>query len=301
METTMTGLNQETFDQLAEGFRGSLLRPEDAGYEDARQVRNGLIDRHPALIVQCHGTADVVAAVNMAREHNVLVSVRGGGHNVAGNAVNDGGIVIDLSPMRAVSVDPQKRTARAQGGATWGDFDRETQLFGLATTGGQVSSTGIAGLTFHGGLGTLHRTFGLSIDNLTSAEIVTADGQVRIASETENPDLFWAMRGAGSNFGVVTSFEFALQPLGPEIYMAVPVFALDQGERILRTFRDYSNTAPNEVNPQCIVLSVPPVEDFPEELHDKRSLPFSSSTPAIRKWESASCSSFSTGRNRSSI
>ena len=170
----------------------------------------------------------MVDAVNFAREHDLLVSIRGGGHNVAGNAVNDGGIVIDLSEMRGVFVDPEAQTARVQGGATWADVDRETQLFGLATTGGQVSSTGVAGFTLHGGMGTLHRTFGLALDNLRSVEIVTADGQVRTASEAEStPISSGRVRGAGSNFGVVTSFEFALHPLGPEIYMAVPVFRLE--------------------------------------------------------------------------
>jgi FAD/FMN-containing dehydrogenase len=262
-------LDSTSLDELTATVRGPVLTSSDARYDDARSVRNGLIDRHPLVIVQCQGTADVVAAVNFAREHDLLVSIRGGGHNVAGNAVNDGGIVIDLSGMRSVYVDPEKRTARAQGGATWGDFDRETQLFGLATTGGQVSSTGIAGLTLHGGLGVLHRTHGLALDNLLAVEIVTADGQVRVASQTEHPDLFWGVRGAGSNFGVVTSFEYALHPLGPEIYMAVPCFALEDAPHVLRKFRDFSDSAPDAINPQGIFLNIPAIEDFPEELHDQ--------------------------------
>jgi FAD/FMN-containing dehydrogenase len=266
---SVDSISSETIDQLRAGFRGHLIQPGDPEYAEARLVFNGLIDRQPALIARCHGTADVVAAVNFAREQGLVVSVRGGGHNVAGNAVNDGGIVIDLSAMRAVVVDPEKKTVRAQGGATWGDFDRETQLFGLATTGGQVSTTGIAGLTLHGGLGVLHRTFGLALDNLLSVEIVTADGQVRTASESTNPDLVWGVRGAGSNFGVVTSFEYRLHPLGPEVYMAVPCFALDDAAGILRTYRDYSDSAPDAVNPQAIFLDVPPIEDFPAELHNK--------------------------------
>lgn len=266
--TTINPVTPEALEALRAGFHGAIVTLEDDNYEETRKVFNGLIDRKPACIARCRGTADVVAAVNFARENGLLVSVRGGGHNVAGNAVNDGGIVVDLSEMRAVHVDPAARTARAQGGANWGDFDRETQLFGLATTGGQVSTTGIAGLTLHGGLGVLHRTYGLALDNLLSVEIVTADGQVRTASATENPDLFWAVRGAGSNFGVVTSFEFALHPVGPEIYMAVPVFALEDSAAVLRKFRDYSDSAPDAINPQGVFLNIPAIDDFPAELHD---------------------------------
>ena len=248
-------------------FRGQLLYPNDPGYDDARAIRNGLIDRRPALIARCQDTADVVAAVNLARDRGLLLSIRGGGHNVAGNAVNDGGLVIDLSAMRSVVVDPETVTARVQGGATWADVDTETQRFGLAITGGQVSSTGVAGLTLHGGMGTLQRTFGLTIDNLRAVEIVTADGQVRIASEQVNPDLFWGIRGAGSNFGVVTEFEFALHPLGPEVAMAIPVFRFNDAATVLRAFRNFSDTAPDAFNPQAIFWSVPPIDDFPEELH----------------------------------
>jgi FAD/FMN-containing dehydrogenase len=265
-------LDQPRIDYLRAALRGPLLRPGDAGYDAARTVQNGLIDRHPALIARCHGTADVVAAVTFAREQGLVLSIRGGGHNVAGNAVNDGGLVIDLSEMRAVLVDPDSRTARVQGGATWADVDREAQLFGLATTGGQVSSTGVAGFTLHGGMGTLHRTFGLAIDNLRSVEIVTADGQVRTASAQSNADLFWAVRGAGSNVGVVTAFEFALHPLGPEISMVMPVFLLDDAVSVLRQFRDFSDTAPDAFNPQGIFWSVPPIDDFPQELHGKAIL-----------------------------
>jgi FAD/FMN-containing dehydrogenase len=260
-------LDASAFVAFQSTFRGQLLRPDDLDYDEARTVRNGLIDRHPALIARCQDTADVMVAVNFARDRGLLLSVRGGGHNVAGNAVNDGGLVIDLSGMRSVVVDPDTATARVQGGATWADVDRETQRFGLATTGGQVSSTGVAGLTLHGGMGTLHRTFGLALDNLRAVEIVTADGQVRTASELVNADLFWGVRGAGSNFGVVTEFEFALHPLGPDIVMAVPIFRLDDAVSVLRKFRDFSDRAPDALNPQAIFWSVPPVDDFPEELH----------------------------------
>ncbi|MCI0584489.1 MAG: FAD-binding oxidoreductase [Chloroflexi bacterium] len=261
------GLGNDTVDALAAGIRGRVLLPGDAEYDEARVVRNGLIDRRPALIIQCHGTADVVDSVNLARDHHLLLSVRGGGHNIAGNAVNDGGMVIDLSRMRSVAVDPDLKIARVQGGATWGDVDRETQLWGLAVPGGQVSTTGVGGLSLHGGMGVLHRTYGLTIDSLVSVEIVTADGQVRTASATENPDLFWAVRGAGSNFGVVTWFEFALHPVGPEIYQVVPLFSLDDAPAVLRKYRSFGASAPDAINPQAIFWSVPPIEDFPKELH----------------------------------
>lgn len=265
--TAVSALPDTVVSEFISGLRGQSIRQGDGEYEAARHVRNGLIDRHPGLIVRCAGTADVVACVNLAREHDLLLSVRGGGHNVAGNAVNDGGLVIDLSQMRAVLVDPEAKIARVQGGATWADVDQETQLFGLATTGGQISSTGVAGFTLHGGLGTLHRTFGLALDNLRAVEIVTADGQVRRASAEENPDLFWGMRGAGSNFGVVTTFEFALHDLGPEIYMAVPVFRLEDAVGVLHKFRDFTDTAPDAFNPQALFWSVPAIDDFPVELH----------------------------------
>jgi FAD/FMN-containing dehydrogenase len=186
----LSGLDESAVSDLQASLRGRLLRPEDDGYDEARAVRNGLIDRHPALIVNCAGVADVVAAVNFAREHHLLLSVRGGGHNVSGAATNDGGIVTDLSAMRGVWVDPETRTVRVQGGTTWADVDRETQLFGLATPGGVVSTTGVGGLTLHGEFGWLRRKYGYTIDNLLAVEIVTADGQVRTASETENVDLF---------------------------------------------------------------------------------------------------------------
>ena len=216
LQTDMA-VDSEAMEAFVSGVRGAVLRPDDEAYDDARAIWNGLIDRRPALIVQCTGAADVVDAVNFAREQNLILSIKAGGHNVAGNAVNDGGLVIDLSQMRGVRVDASTKTVRAEGGATWGEIDRETQLFGLAVPGGVVSTTGIAGLTLHGGVGHLRRKHGLSIDNLISVDIVTADGQLRTASATENEDLFWAVRGAGSNFGVVTSFEFRAHPVGPMV------------------------------------------------------------------------------------
>ncbi|HEX5499289.1 MAG TPA: FAD-binding oxidoreductase, partial [Thermomicrobiales bacterium] len=254
----MTGALDETIVAALRGqLRGALLTPDDPGYDEARRVRNGLIDRHPALIARCSGTADVVACVNFAREHGLLLSVRGGGHNVAGNAVNDGGLVIDLSAMRGVWVDPRAQVAVVQGGADWGDLDRETQLFGLATPGGVVSTTGIAGLTLHGGMGHLRRKYGLSLDNLLAVDIVTADGQPRHASAEENADLFWAARGAGSNFGVVTSFTFRLHPVGPTVMLCAVMYALDDGPAVLRRWRDYIATTPDEFTPLAVFWSVP--------------------------------------------
>lgn len=257
-------LEEATIAEFRSQIRGLLLTPDDPSYEEARLVRNGLIDRHPALIARCSGTADVVACVNFAREHGLLLSVRGGGHNVAGNAVNDGGLVIDLSGMHGVWVDPEARIAQVQGGATWGDLDRETQLYGLATPGGVVSTTGIAGLTLHGGMGHLRCKFGLSIDNVLAVQIVTADGQVRTASESENADLFWAIRGAGSNFGVVTSFPFQLHPVGPLVMLCAAMYPLEDAQAVLRGWRDYVATMPDEFTPLLVFWSVP--EGFPPEL-----------------------------------
>jgi FAD/FMN-containing dehydrogenase len=251
IETTTTpALDEEVIAAFRSRLRGTLMTPDDASYDDARTVRNGLIDRYPALIARCSGTADVVESVNFAREQQLLLSIRGGGHNVAGNAVNDGGLVIDLSQMRAVYVDPSARTVRVEGGATWADVDRETQLFGLATPGGVVSSTGVGGLTLHGGVGWFRRKLGMSLDNLLSVEIVTADGQVRTASQTENPDLFWAVRGAGSNFGVVTSLEFALHPVGPLVAVAAAAYALEDADQVIRGWRDFMASAPEEISSQ---------------------------------------------------
>ncbi len=262
-----TQLDAEAVAGLSEGVRGLVLAPGDPGYDDARSLWNALIDRSPALIVQCSGAADVVDAVNFAREQGLVLSIKAGGHNVAGNAVNDGGIVIDLSRMRGVHVEPATQTVRVQGGATWGDLDRETQLFGLAVPGGVVSTTGVAGLTLHGGVGHLRRKHGLSIDSLVSVDIVTADGQLRRASATENEDLFWAVRGAGSNFGVVTSFEFQAYPVGPMVFVGAIFYPLEDAPTILPAWRDFMAAAPEELSSMAICWSVPPHEPFPPELH----------------------------------
>jgi FAD/FMN-containing dehydrogenase len=269
LETAPRSLPGEDVTGLSERVRGVVRTPDDPGYEAARKVRNGLIDRHPALIVHCSGVADVVDAVNFAREHGLLLSVRGGGHNVAGNGTNDGGLVIDLSPMHGVHVDAERRIARVQGGATWGDADRETQLYGLAVPGGVVSTTGVGGLTLHGGMGHLRRMYGLTIDSIVSVEIVTADGHVLNASESEHDDLFWAIRGAGSNFGVVTSFEFRIHPVGPEVALCAPIYALEDGSRVTRAWRDYVATVGNEINSILMLWSVPDHDPFPPELRRK--------------------------------
>jgi len=268
-QSTQTTLDAEAIQGFAAAVRGPVLVPDDDGYDAARAIWNGLIDRRPALIVQPTGAADVVDAVNFAREHDLLLSIKGGGHNVAGNAVNDGGIVIDLSNMRGVHVDPTTRTVRVEGGATLGDLDRETQLFGLAVPAGVVSTTGVAGLTLHGGAGHLRRKHGLTIDNLLSVDIVTADGQLRRASATENEDLFWAVRGAGSNFGVVTSFEFQAHPVGPMLMVGAVFYPLEDVKSILHAWRDYMASAPEELSSVAICWNVPPGEPFPEEHHGK--------------------------------
>src|SRR5688572_13526805 len=250
-----------------DGFRGQLITADHDGYDAARAVWNGAIDRHPRVIARCSGAADVAAAVRFARDLDLDVAVRGGGHNVAGTAVCDDGIVIDLSAMRAVWVDPVGRTARVQGGALWGDVDHETQAHGLATTGGIVSHTGVAGLTLGGGIGWLMRKHGLTIDNLLAAEVVTAEGSIVRASTHEHSDLFWALRGGGGNFGVVTSFWFALHPVGP-IVTAGPVFwAAEATTDVLRFYRDFVAEAPDELGNVVRLGTVPPLPVIPAELH----------------------------------
>jgi FAD/FMN-containing dehydrogenase len=238
-------VDDEAIGALEAGLRGEMLRPGDDGYETARRVWNGMIDRRPALIARCAGVADVVHAVNVARTYDLLVAVRGGGHNVAGNAVCDGGLVIDLSRLKGIRVDPAARTVRAEGGVTWGELDHETQAFGLATTGGQVSTTGIAGLTLGGGYGWLARSFGLACDNLLAADVVTADGRFLTASAEEHADLFWGLRGGGGNFGVVTSFTYRLHPVGPTLVAGPVFYPLAAARDVLRFYRDFAATAPD--------------------------------------------------------
>jgi FAD/FMN-containing dehydrogenase len=260
-QTTTTGgaetiLPATAIAQLKGQLRGELLCPGDADYDSARAIHNGMIDRHPALIVRCAGVADVITAVTFARRHHLVVAVRGGGHGVPGFAVCDGGMMIDLSRMKSVRVDPVARTARAEGGCTWGDFDHETQAFGLATTGGIARPTGIAGLTLGGGHGYLMRTYGLACDNLLSVDVVTADGQVRTASATEHADLFWAVRGGGGNFGVVTAFEYQLYPVG-ELLGGLLLYPIAHAKAVFQCYRDLPRTAPEALGSLCNLATLP--------------------------------------------
>lgn len=248
-------------------FQGDVISRNDPKYDEARAVWNGMIDKYPAVIARCTGVGDVVQAVTFARENDLLVAVRGGGHNVAGTAVCDDGIVIDLSEMNGVVVHPEEQTARVQGGATWAEVDRETQQFGLVTPGGIVSETGVAGLTLGGGYSHLRRKYGLTCDNLRSVNLVTADGEFLTASEEENEDLFWALRGGGGNFGVATSFEFELHELGPEVAHAGTAYPIEKAPTILRKWREFINGAPDEITSDAAFWSIPEHEEFPADLH----------------------------------
>jgi FAD/FMN-containing dehydrogenase len=259
----------ETFEAK---LRGDLLRPDSEGYEEARALWNAMIDMKPALIARCTGVADVIDAVKFARQNRLAVAVRGGGHNVAGLASVHDGMMIDLSLMRAVHVDAEARTARVQGGALWGDVDRETQAFGLATPGGIVSTTGVAGLTLGGGFGWLSREYGLAADNLLSAEVVTAEGELVKAGEQENRDLLWAICGGGGNFGIVTSFEFRLHQVAPEVLFGPTVYLLEDAAEVLRHYREFARAAPNECSVYVDLLTAPPLPFLPEEVHGTKTL-----------------------------
>ncbi|HUC11817.1 MAG TPA: FAD-binding oxidoreductase [Stellaceae bacterium] len=241
---------------LADGLRGRLMQPGDNGYDKARRIWNGMIDRRPALIARCAGPADIIAAVQFARDHRLLMSVKGGGHNITGNAVCEGGLMIDLSAMKSVRVDPARCTARAEAGLTWGEYNRETQAFGLASTGGVVSTTGIAGLTLGGGLGWLMGKHGLSCDNLLSADLVTAEGRLVTASADENPDLFWGLRGGGGNFGVVTSFEYQLHPVGP-VLAGMVIHPISAAKSMLRFYREFARGCPDEMLAAASLMTSP--------------------------------------------
>jgi FAD binding domain/Berberine and berberine like len=262
-------LMTDDLDSLRQGIEGEVIRPRDPPYNEARRVWNGAIDRNPAVIVRCAAVSDVVAAVRFARERDLLVSVRGGGHGVGGHAICEGGLVIDLSPMKAIEVEPSRRIARAEAGVLWGEFDRATQAFGLATTGGVVTHTGIAGLTLGGGIGWLMRKHGTAVDNLLSAEVVTAEGDHLTASLKEHPDLFWAIRGGGGNFGVVTSFEYRLHRVGP-LVLAGPVFhSLDHAPELLRFYRDFIAEAPDELTTIFNLRRAPALPLLPPEVHGR--------------------------------
>jgi FAD/FMN-containing dehydrogenase len=266
---TRTTFSDETLDQLRQTFRGPVLGPGDEGYDAARVVQNAMFDRRPGLIVRATGTADVVEAVRLASERDLLVAVHAGGHSVAGHSTADGALMIDLSLMRGVWVDPGARTVHVQGGATWGDVDRETQLFGLAVPGGIVSTTGVAGLTLGGGIGWLHRKYGLASDNLRAVEIVTADGAVLRASAREHQDLFWALRGGGGSFGVVTAFEFEAHPVGPVVMDACAVYAAADAEDVFRAWADWTSTVTEEVTSRAVFWSMPAHPMLPPEVHGR--------------------------------
>ena len=263
MSTTST-IN--TADVLRGGFSGDVLRPAQPGYEEARRVFNKMIDRHPGLIARCTSTVDVAAAVSAAREHGLVVAVRGGGHSFSGLSTCDDGMVIDLRGLKSITVDPQSRTARAGGGVLWGEFDAATQAHGLHTPGGRVTTTGLGGFTTGGGYGWTSSKYGLACDNLISAEVVLADGSVVRASEHEHADLFWGIRGGGGNFGVVTEFEFRLHPLGPIVLAGLAMFPVDRAPDVLRSWRDWADAAPDEVSTGCVVVTAPPEEFVPPEL-----------------------------------
>lgn len=256
--------------EFATNFRGELIRPEDDGYDEARSVYNAMIDKRPALIARpTSGAADVIEAVNLARESGLPLAVRCGGHSVAGKSAVDGGVLLDLSRLKGVRVDPASRRARANAGVLWGEFDRETQLFGLATPGGRVTTTGVGGFTLGGGYGWLSPKYGLTCDNLTSADVVTADGRLVTASESENEDLFWGLRGGGGNFGVATSYEFRLHPVGPTVLGGLALHPIDDAKNIVRRFRDYVEEAPEELATAVVILQGPPEPFVPQHLHGK--------------------------------
>jgi FAD/FMN-containing dehydrogenase len=265
----MTLLQAERIDELVSHFRGEVLRPRDPGYEEARQVWNAMIDRRPSLIARCESSEDVAAAVRFGRRNDLLVSVRGGGHNIAGLAVCEDGLMIDLSPMREVHIDPRTRRARVAAGATLAEFDAAAQAHGLATPLGINSTTGVAGLTLGGGFGWLSRKYGMTIDNLRSADVVLADGSQVRASEDENADLFWGLRGGGGNFGIVTSFEFQLHPVGPEVLSGLIVFPFEQAHSVLAEFARFTRSMPDELNVWMITRRAPPLPFLSPDVHGK--------------------------------
>ena len=267
-------LAPEALAALRGQLRGVLCLPGEPGYDQARTVWNGMIDRRPAAIVRAAGAADVVRAVKLARQHRLLLAIRGGGHNIAGNAVCEGGLMIDLSPMKSVRIDPVGRTARVEPGVTLGEFDREAQAFGLATPLGINSTTGVAGLTLGGGFGWISRKHGLSIDNLLSVDLVTANGELVRASERDDPDLFWAVRGGGGNFGVATSFKFRLHPVGPEVIAGLIVHPFDKAKELLEGYRRAVANAPEELTCWVVMRKAPPLPFLPKDVHGKEVLVF---------------------------
>jgi FAD/FMN-containing dehydrogenase len=270
-QTIAPVLGEATIQELRDAVRGEIVTPKDPGYSEASRIWNAAHDGHqPALVVRCQGAADVIAAVGFARSNDLPIAVRGGGHSIAGFSTCDGGVVIDLSPMADVHVDPAARRATVGGGAVWADVDHETQVHGLATTGGLVSTTGVAGFTLGGGIGWTMRKFGLACDNLVEADVVTADGRLVHASESENPDLLWGLRGGGGNFGVVTQFEFDVHPLGPMVYAGAAFYPADADRDLLEAFRTWADDAPDEVTAVVNLTTAPPLPVIPEEWHGKK-------------------------------
>jgi FAD/FMN-containing dehydrogenase len=266
----MSKLQARAIGEFKEALNGRVVLPEDSSYGKLRAVWNAMIDRRPAVIVQCKEADDVIQALAFARANDLEVSIRGGGHNIAGNAVGDDGIMIDLSAMKTVRVDPEKRRAYVEPGATLADLDAATQAHALATPVGINSTTGIAGLTLGGGFGWLTRQYGMTIDNLVSVEMITADGHRVRASETENSDLFWALRGGGGNFGVVTEFEFELHPVGPQILAGLIVFPFDQAKQVLTKYREFIKSAPEELNIWAVIRHAPPLPFLPQSVHGQK-------------------------------
>lgn len=265
----MKSLENTTIEHFKSHFQGDVVLPTDSNYDEVRQIWNGMIDRKPSLIARCKSTDDVVMAVNFARDNGQLLSVRGGGHNIAGNAVCDNGVMIDLSLLTQVRVDENAKRAFVEPGCTLGDLDEATQKHGLATPVGINSTTGIAGLTLGGGFGWLSRKYGMTIDNLVSANVVTADGRQLLASETENEDLFWALRGGGGNFGIVTQFEFQLHPVGPEVLSGLIVFPFEQAKSVITQFAKFTESAPEELSVWMVSRKAPPLPFLPESVHGK--------------------------------
>lgn len=262
-------LDATTIEEFKASLRGELIQPNDEGYDDARKVWNGMFDRKPAIIVRCVSTSDVINAVNFARDNTLPISVRGGGHNVAGTAVCDDGMMIDLSLMRRVNVDKRNRTARVDGGALLGDVDHETQLHGLAVSAGIVSHTGVGGLALGGGFGWISRKYGLSVDNLISAEVVTIDGRLVTASAEQNPDLFWGVRGGGGNFGIVTSFEFTCAEIGTEVYSGLIIKKFEDAKKYMQYHREYVRKLPDEMTVWMVLRHAPPLPFLPKDVHGK--------------------------------
>ncbi len=272
LDNSETIVSSETFDGFVAGFRGEVVTADSPDYDDVRSIWNAMIDKRPAIIARCTGTADVITAVNFARDNGLLTAVRGGGHNIAGSALCEGGFLIDQSTLRSVHVNPRAKTAWVSPGATLGDVDHETQAFGLATSTGINSTTGIAGLTLGGGFGWMTRKYGMTVDNLISAEVVTADGQVVIASEEENADLFWGIRGGGGNFGVVTQFQFRLHEIGPEVMSGLICFRYEDSKKVFEQYRDFVAGAPDELSVWVVTRKAPPLPFIDEAWHGKEMI-----------------------------